>query len=330
MRKLLTAASLFAAAAAQAGTPEYAVLDRTPGPEGSYDYVSVDADRDMLFIGREYGVMTVDLTTGKQGRLIGRDHVAAVLPIPNTDLMLTTNGGSNTATLLNRVTGAVLADIATGSDPDGAAYDKKSGLAFVMNGESKDVTVIDIAGRAAVATIPVDGVPEAAIADGRGQLFVNIEDRNEIAVIDISGRKVSRRIPISGCEEPTGLALDPVSGVLISACRNGVARFIDAKTGANRGTITIGLGADGSIFDTTRRLGYVSSIDGTLTIYRLGKDGKVEEVSTVKTAEGARTAALHAKNGQLYLPAATVEWDANGNYAGARRNFSIITVGPRP
>ena len=326
---LATAACSGAEKTAAPPPVSYAVLDQQAGPEGSYDYVSVDSAHGTLFVGREYGVMTVDLATGRQGRLIARDSVAAVLLIPGTDWMLTTNGGSNTATLLNRVTGAVTADIKTGEDPDGAAFDQASGLAFVMNGDSEDVTFIDVKRAAAVATVAVGGKPEAAVADGRGNLYVNIEDRNEIAVIDIAGRSVTRRIPLAGCNEPTGIAFDAQSGLLISACHNNVAKLIQADNGKDRGTIAIGQGADGSIFDPLRRLGYISCIDGTLTVYRLDGDGKASRLATVKTREGARTAALDLDSGRLYLPAATVVRDAEGEYDSARKDFTILTVGPK-
>jgi hypothetical protein len=70
--------------------------------------------------------------------LINRDDVAAVLLIPGSNLMLTTNNGADTATLLDRKTGKTLADIKTGKAPDGALYDAGSGLAFIINGDSQN------------------------------------------------------------------------------------------------------------------------------------------------------------------------------------------------
>jgi YVTN family beta-propeller protein len=252
--------------------------------------------------------------------------VAAVLPINGSRLMLSTNGSLNTATLFNRDTGAVTADIATGTDPDGAYYDPASRLAFVMNGESNDVTLIDIAGVKAVATVAVGGKPEGATSDGKGRLFVNIEDLNSIAVIDIATRKVTATYTLKGCVEPTGIAYDPQSGVLISACHNGVAKLVDAATGRDRGTIAIGQGADGSLFDAASRTGFVPCLDGTLTIYRLDAKGKARVTQVLKTREGARTIAYDSGRDQVYLPFATVERDAAGEYLRAKTGFGVLSI----
>lgn len=121
----------------------YRVIKTINAPDAGYDYVSVDSVKNRLFVGSEHGVMTVDLNNGNTNTLLERDHVAAVLMLPNSDLMLSTNYDSDNATLFNRKTAQIIADIPTGQEPDGALYDPVSGLVFVMNGESEDVTVID-------------------------------------------------------------------------------------------------------------------------------------------------------------------------------------------
>lgn len=295
--------------------------------DGSYDYASIDAQARQLFIGREYGVMTVDLGTNTVGTLIERDDVASVLLIPGTDLMLTTNNGADTATLLNRKSGKVLTDIKTGKGPDGAMYEPASGLAFVMNGDSEDITLIDIKNARAAGQIKADGAPEAATTDGKGSVFVNLEDKNRIMVIDVASRKTKGHYDLPGCNEPTGITYDAVTGLLISVCHNNVAKLIDAATGADRGSIPIGAGADGSLFDPKTRIGYVSCIDGTLTIYHLDEKGQATVLQTLKTSDGARTAAFDPVTQQVYLPAATVERDDKGAYVRAEKNFSVVVVG---
>lgn len=324
--KLGLAAALFATSAAPQPALRYAVLGATPGPVGSFDYVSVDAPSGRVYVGRSFGVEV--LSKGRFTTLLERKGVAAVLPIGDR-LMLSTNGGENSATLFDRFTGKVTADIPTGTEPDGAAFDGKSGLAFVMNGGSEDVTLIDVARAKAVGRIAVGGAPEGGVADGAGRFFLNIEDRNEIAVISIAKRMLVRRYALAGCIEPTGIAYDAKAGLLISACHNGVAKLVDAATGRDRGTIRIGKGADGSLFDARRRIGFVPCIDGSLTVYRLDATGKVTGVQHLKTRDGARTAAYDSRRDRLYAARATVERDAKGRYLRAVRDFEIVTIGPR-
>ena len=311
------------------GKPAYTVVDRIAGPDGGYDYISVDSATQRVYVGRNEGVMTIDLATRKVTPVfVAGQGVAAVLIIPGTDLMLSTNGDSNTATLFDRHTGKVRASIPTGNEPDGAQYDAGSGLAFVMNGESEDVTFIDVRKAAAVATVAVGGVPEAAATDGKGRLYVNIEDTAEIAVLDIASAKVVGRYKLPGCEEPTGIAYDTASHTLISACHNGTAKVIDAQTGADRQSVAIGKDADGAIFDAQRRLVYVSCMDGTLAIFPLGRDGKAGAVSTIRTAHGARTEGLDAKTGRIYLPRTEYKTDAEGKRTRVPGTFEVLVLAP--
>lgn len=322
----LVAASLSSFAQA---APASAVVDRFAGPDGGWDYISVDSAAQRLFVGRSQGVMTIDLASRKVTPVfMPADDVAAVLIITGTPLMLSTNGGSNTATLFNRNTGKVKGTVKTGDEPDGALYDSANGLAFVMNGASNDVTFIDIAKVQAVATVPVGGKPEAAALDGKGRLYVNIEDTAEIAVIDIASRKVATRYKLAGCEEPTGLAFDAQTGLLISACHNNTAKLIEAKNGTDRGSQKICAGADGSIFDQQRRQVYIPCFDGNVSVFALDKDGKAGAVRNVVTESGARTAALDPKTGLLYLPRADYAKDANGKRQRVAGTFSVLVVKP--
>lgn len=326
---LLTCLIVGASGIAQGKGATHSVVDRFAGPDGGYDYISVDSDTQRVFVGREDGVMTIDLRSRKvTPAFVAGEDVAAVLIIPGTPLMLSTNGDANTATLFDRNTGTVQATIATGKEPDAAQYDAGTGTLFVMNGESEDITFIDLKKAAAVATVAVGGKPEAAVSDGNGRLYVNIEDKAEIAAIDIASRRLVAHYKLPQCDEPTGLAYDPQSHSLISACHNHVAKVIDAATGADRGTVAIGQGADGSIFDAQRRLAYVSCIDGTLWIFPLSHDGKAGEATKVTTAYGARTEALDAKTGHLYLPRAEYKAGADGERKRVPGTFEVIVISP--
>lgn len=306
------------------------VVERIAGPDGGYDYLSVDSAAKKLFVAREYGVMAVALDSGAlTGRLIEANDVSAVLVLPNTGLMLSTIYGEDKVVIFDRATGARQGEIATGKSPDAAAFDRASGLVFVMNAKSNDATVIDPAAKKMVATIAMGGKPEAAVSDGAGRMFVNIEDTSEIAVIDVARRTVVGRYKLPGCEEPTGIALDPASGTLISACHNRIVKLIDAKTGADRGSVPVGENSDGAIFDAGRRLAYIPSKDGTLTIFGLDKAAKPHDIETVKTAVGARTAALDPATGRLYLAAAQTTTDAKGEEQQVPGTFQILVVAPK-
>jgi len=293
---MLLALSAFAAHAA------YHLEGSIDGPKGGFDYLTVDGDLRRLFVAREYGIMAVDLDTQRViPTLVEGAGDAAVVLIPGTTEMLSTNGEKNTATIFDRKTGKIRAVVPTGSEPDAALYDPASRTVFVMNGGSHDVTLIDPAAGKAVATVPLGEKPEAAASDAQGRVFINLEESASIAVVDARAHRLLRRYPMRGCHEPTGLAFDPESKLLISACHNRTAKLIRADDGADRGVVRIGQDADGAIFDAARRLVYVPAADGWLTVFRLGADGRASGIERVSTAPGARTAALDPVTGRIYL-----------------------------
>ncbi|HEV8329922.1 MAG TPA: hypothetical protein VGQ22_00755 [Steroidobacteraceae bacterium] len=330
LKRSVLALTLGAVTLGAAAGGSYRVTGSIAGPDGGYDYASVDSTAQRVFIAREYGVMAIDLRTRTLiPKLIEGNDLSAVLIIPDTTLLLTTNWGADTATLLDRRTGAAKAQIATGKQPDAALFEPTARHAWIMNGGSQDISVVDIARARVIATIALGGKPEAATADGKGSVYVNIEDSAEVAVIDVASHKVVRRHRLVDCVEPTGIAYDAVTGLLISACHNGVVRLVSASDGKDRGALSVGKDADGAIFDGARRLAYIPCNDGTLTIFGLDRKGHATLVASVKTARGARTAALDATTGRLYLPTADFTQDEKGEPVRTPGTFRVLEVAPQ-
>src|SRR3981189_2411293 len=117
-----------------------------------------------------------------------------------------------------------------------------------MDGHGKAASVIDPKTRKVVATIALSGKPEAPVADGKGRVYVNIEDKNSIAVIDSSTNKVIAEWPMAGCEEPSGLDMDRQEGQIFAACGNKQMAIVDAKTGKLIATGPTGARSEGVAF----------------------------------------------------------------------------------
>jgi DNA-binding beta-propeller fold protein YncE len=157
--------------------------------------------------------------------------------------------------------------------------------------------------------------------------------RGQIAVIDVHARRVVRRIPMNGCDFPTGLAWDPRTNLLISACAlNGVVKVIAAGTGAEIATLPIGKFPDAVILDVERRKIFVpNGGDGTLTIADIQSDQAVRTAGTIKTKVSARTGALDETTGDVYLPSATLAkqllpWFHTRYVPGT---FEVLVIGRR-
>lgn len=328
MKSLVLAALVFASSAAIAATPAYRVADQIKAADGGWDLLSVDPQTHRLYVARRDAVTAVDLANGKvTDKLSAADGGHAALAIPGTTDVLVTNGNANTVTIIDGRTGKVRSTLPTGKKPDAAAYDPATHEAWVMTPGDGAITVIDPASARVLATVPVGGSLELGAADGRGMLYVNVEDRNEVAVIDTRARKVVRREPLPGCDGPTGIVYDPATRETVSACANGVAVILSAL-GKPIASIPIGKRPDGAAFDERRHVALVpSGADGNLSVIELAPAPRL--VETVQTAKSARTIVLDPSTGRAYLPATNLE-PAVGNERpkAVPGTFRILVVAP--
>ena len=303
MRFALLPVAFSLLAAAPVAAADYKPAGTIAGPDGGWDYASVDAPRNRLLVARADGLMAVDLASHAVSTLVPAQGVHGAVIAPNGVGVLA-SGGAGGAVVFNAADGAVLATIPTGSKPDAVAYEPKSGLVAVMDNKGEGVALIDPARKVSAGTIAVEGRLEFAAADGAGQVFVNVEDKSELAVIDVPGRKVTAHHALPDCEKPTGIALDPQTHVLVSACANGKAIALSANDGKILATLPIGSHPDAVIFDEkNKRFLVPCGGDGVLTVIS-EKGSALEVTGTVHTVERARLGALDPATGKLYLPTA--------------------------
>ncbi len=330
---LLGAAAFCLPGAAQAAdeASKFSILQTIPGPDGGWDYASIDAAGRRLYVAHGDAVMSVDLDSGKVNpKVVDGNRLHAVLPLPDGKV-LSTNGGNNTATIFEAATGKVIASVPTGTNPDAAILDPSSGLVLVMNGRSGDITLIDPKTATSPGRIDVGGKLEFAVADGKGKAYVNIEDKGEIIVIDVAGKKVDQHYPLPNCEEPSGMAYDPQTGVLVTACSNQKAIALEAKDGKVLASLPIGERPDAVMFDAKRHAFFIPCGAGSLAMISAEKGKTPAVVGTIPTQSGARTGALDPQTGKIYLPTA----DFGEPAAGEKRHpvipgtFRILVVGEK-
>jgi DNA-binding beta-propeller fold protein YncE len=156
-------------------------------------------------------------------------------------------------------------------------------------------------------TVALEGVPEAAVSDGRGRVFVNIMDKSEVVEFDARSLKVLNRWSLAPGTRPTGLALDRKHRRLFSVCSGSQTMVVlDADKGTILARLPIGRGSDGCVFDADRGLAFSSNGgDGTLTVVKEMEPGRFGVIATIPTQRGARTMALDPMTHRLYLSAAT-------------------------
>src|SRR5499427_2018232 len=279
------------------------------GGDGGWDYLTFDAAGKRLFISRGTHVMVVDPYKGAAvGDIPDTPGVHGIALAQDLGKGFTSNGRDNTVTVFDLKTLKTTAKIKIeGENPDAILYDAASKRVFTFNGATKNATVIDADKGTVVSNIPLDGKPEFAAADGKGMVYVNIEDKSELTAIDAKKGAVATSWPLTGCEEPSGLAMDQKNRRLFAGCHNKVMAVVNADTGKVIATPAIGQGVDANGFDPGTQLAFSSNGDGTLTVVHEDSADKYTVAQNAETQRGARTMALDTNTHDVYL--VTAEFD---------------------
>jgi DNA-binding beta-propeller fold protein YncE len=292
---------LFALASAMAAAPSYRILHTwTLGGDGGWDYLKVDPDARRLYIARATRVMVVNADSGESvGEIADTPGVHGVALVTDLGKGFASNGREDTVSVFDLKALKTLNKIKVGNRPDAIWYDSASKRVFTFNAGSQDATAIDASKGDVVGTIPLGGKPEFAQSDGRGTVFVNLENKNQLFALDANKLTVRERWPLPGCEEPSGLAIDMKKRRLFVGCANKVMPVVDADNGKILATIPIGDGVDATAFDDDTGLAFASCGEGVLTVAHEDTPGKFSAVN-VPTQRGARTMALDPKTHHVY------------------------------
>jgi YVTN family beta-propeller protein len=276
---------------------------------GGWDYLAIQPHSNKLFVSHGTQVNIIDKSTGDSlGVILNTTGVHGIAFVTSLNKGYTSNGRLNNVSVFDLKTDTVISQIAVGENPDAIFYDEYSKKIIICNGRSKDITILDPLTDKVIATIPVGGKPETAVSNGKGKLFVNVEDKNEIAVINSKTFTVESHWSITPGEAPTGLAIDNNTNRLFAACSdNKLLMVLDAENGKIVDSIKIGDGCDGDVFDAKNNLIYTSNGDGTITVIKEENKDKFSVVTNIDSKKGARTITMDFDSNKLYLPTAEFE-----------------------
>ena len=290
-----------------ADAPWARVANRFPvAGDGGWDLLTVDEDGGRVFLSHTTMVQVVDEKTGKLlGSIGGMDRVHGIALAPEFKEGFATSGNDNTVVIFDLASFAVVKKVTVdGTNPDAILYDAFSKRVFAFNGRSHNATVIDPSTRDIAGSVELPGKPELGAADGRGTVFVNLEDTSMVCVIDAKAMKVKTAWPLAPGQEPTGLAIDTANHRLFSACNNQLMVVLDSETGKVVATVPIGEHVDGAAFDPGLKRVYAPCGTGTLTVIQETDAGTFSVLENTPTQAGARTIAIDTRTHHLFTPTA--------------------------
>ncbi len=338
--RLLVAVPIAFAAAVAALPPTYAVTHRARlGADGGWDYLTVDTGAHRLYISR-----------GTHVQVVNTDNDSLVGDVPNTAGVhgiaidaashrgYTSNGRDSSVTVFDTRSLLPLMKVKVqASNPDAILFDADSRRVFTFNGGSSNATAIDVSRPAVVGLIALGGKPEYMNSDGKGTIFVNIEDTHEIVAFDARTLRIRSRWVLAGCEEPTGQALDRAHNRLFAVCGNKVMVVINSLTGASVATVPIGEGSDGVVFDDVHQLAISANGEGSMTFVHEDAPDKYSVQQTLPTMARARTLTIDQRTHKLYTVSADFGAAPAPTAATPRPrppmtagSFTLLTVAAKP
>ena len=288
-----------------------------PGKNGAYDYVSLDAATNHLFIGRRgLGLQVYDIGTGKVIKTVGNtatnsSNGATVIPEFDLGLSFNENG---TLSPFKLSTLEAMPDIKLGDELDSAHYDpatKRLVVNMASGADGTDLIVLQLPSLQKVGSIKVSTKkPEHAEADGKGNLYLASRDENMVYRINTKDMAVTAKWPASGCAATNGLALDAANARIFLGCRGNATTkpsfaVMNAATGAVIYTSEIGGGNDDVAYDPElKRVFLANGVNAVMNIFEQVDADTYKQSEALGTQAGVRTFAMHPKTKKIYAIAA--------------------------
>jgi len=292
------------------------------GGEGGWDYIYADAAGRRLYIPRRGAP---NATPAVQTRL-------SIYNLDTLDLVgeIAGVGGNGTAvdpksghgftsskpiSMFDTKTMTLIKTIDAGAaQPDGIYFDPFNERVYVFSHPTKDATVIDAKDGTVLGTIDLGGVPEQGVGDGKGMLYVVMQDaQGSVTAVDVKTMKAVAHYPFGDKGRCNGLALDAKNHVLFAACASSgnppaqpaqpMMVILSAEDGKILTSLPLAGGSDGAVFNPSTMEAFSTQGNGTLTIVK-AVNGKYDTVDTVTTVRGARTMTVDDKTHKVYLLAA--------------------------
>jgi DNA-binding beta-propeller fold protein YncE len=287
------------------------------GGEGGWDYVTVDSAARRVYIPRSTHILVIDADSGKQvADIQGMNGLHGVAVAPEFNRGFVTGNKTEqegTVYIFDLKTLMLTSSMKSNSiDTDSLLYDPSTKRVYVNNGDGMNLTVVDAATAKVAGTMAFNANPEAAAADGKGNIFQDYEDKGQVVEYDAMKLTIKNKYPTPGCEAPVAMAMDKANRRLYVGCRGkgptgpGVLIVMNADNGKVVASMPIGIGVDGDAFDPETGNVFATCRDsgdgksGATYIFHADSPDKISLVATVKTIYGARTVALDSKTHHVF------------------------------
>jgi YVTN family beta-propeller protein len=231
--------------------------------------------------GMKGAILVLDAKTGAtmaSRRMDAMNHNGAFSP-DGSEIWTSAMTMAGKVLVLDAMTLKTKMSITVGDMPAEVTFAKDGKHAFVANGMSNDVTVIDTATKAVVKTVPVDQDPVGAWPGANGVMYVDCETAKTVKAIDATTFAVTQTYKLGFTP---GMAKTTPAGnsLWVTNSDTGEVVFDMTTQDMTMGKTATGVGAHGIAFSDDAKLGFVTNQGaGTLTILNVGTQKVVGNVT---------------------------------------------------
>ncbi|HEV3173713.1 MAG TPA: cytochrome D1 domain-containing protein [Actinocrinis sp.] len=252
----------------------------------------------LLYInGRHLGKVTVVDTAAWKVSATLRDWTdgAMVFSPSGTEAYV---ADDNAIDVVDAATGTVADHLATGLAPDAVAFGLSGTRAFVVNGGSDDLSVLDAASHKILKTIPGGmNAPDQVVLSPDGRTAYVSGSGDSVLKVNVAAKRVAAAIPVGG--DQGSISLSPDGGRLYVVKTTARVAVVDTRTDAVIRTIDVGPEPGPLVLSADGRRAYVpSSRLGTLDVI----DTKTDTVTaTLAIGRFANSVTLSPNGRKAYV-----------------------------
>src|SRR5262245_33966393 len=176
----------------------YHLLKKIPIPgDGTWDYIGIDSANRHVFVshGPQLEILNAD-THKLVGKIVapGADFskpetltgqgVRGAAAAVELGRGFVANARDGSVSIFDLKTLNVISVVKVGENPDGYFYDPATRRGFTFSNRTKAAAAVDIAEARLAGTVLLGSKPEAGAADGKGHVFVNMQEKDTVVKID--------------------------------------------------------------------------------------------------------------------------------------------------
>jgi DNA-binding beta-propeller fold protein YncE len=253
-----------------------------PGRASRFDYQDIDPEQGLLIVAHmnDSAVLILDLKDGSVKKLLPNIPTPRGVAVADDVGLLFVTSTPGRLVIIDNKTLAEVARVATGTAPDGDAWDPMHKVVGVSDQGDGALSLIPDSGMGTRTQVKL-GIETGNVAfdPSRGQFWITVVRQtppDQLVEVDPMAGTITTRIDLPGCDGAHGLRIHPDGKSAFVACEgNDTLARVDLDGAHTIATADSGAGPDVLAMDPGIGWIYVAAESGDLTVFDLRQPGLV-------------------------------------------------------